>query len=191
MFIRKTVRGIVLVKGRNDTYDPPTGQSSRWKHWMTEQDPKVCSDCKSMQGKIYSLYETADPAPPLHPNCRCRIETMKSIVAGFGTKDGINGADWWLKNHGKLPDYYISWDDLNALDYKRGKPPRKYALGMMIYGGVYRNDDGQLPNDPGRIWYKADIKYYEGHRNDHRIVWSNDGLLFVTYDHYHTYYEIT
>ena len=93
MLIRKTVRGIILAKGRNDTYDPPTGQSSRWKHWMAEQDPKVCAACEAMQGKIYSLYEDANPAPPLHPNCRCEIKVMKSVIAGFGTKDGINGAD--------------------------------------------------------------------------------------------------
>lgn len=72
---------------------------------------------------------------------------------------------------GKLPDYYISRKDLYALGYKWGKPPRKYAL--------------------GRIWYEADINYHEGQRNRHRIVWSNDGLIFVTYDHYHTFYEIT
>ena len=52
MFVRKTIQGIILIKGRNDTYDPPTGQSSRWKHWMTEQDSKVFSACEAMQGKI-------------------------------------------------------------------------------------------------------------------------------------------
>lgn len=136
MFIKKTVRGIILVKGRNDTYDPPTGQSSRWKHWITEQYPKVCSACEVMQGKIYSVYENADPAPPLHPNCRCEIEVMKSVIAGFGTQDGINGADWWLKHNGKLPDYYIGKEDLYGIGYKWGKPPRKYAPGMMVYGGI-------------------------------------------------------
>ena len=190
MFIRKETRGIVLRKGRYDTYDPPTGLSSRWKHWVTEADLNVCSDCNAQRGKIYSLQEAADPAPPLHENCRCRIETMYTVLAGLGTKDGINGADWWIKHYGKLPDYYISWDDLVSCGYKWGKPPRKYAPGMMIFGGEYRNDDGHLPDAPGRIWYKADINYYEGQRNNHRILWSNDGLIFVTYDHYHTFYEI-
>ena len=85
MFIRKRFRGIILVKGKDDIYIPPTGQSSRWKYWMTELGPKVCSACEAMQEKIYSLYEQADPAPPLHPNCRCEIEVMKSVIAGFGT----------------------------------------------------------------------------------------------------------
>ena len=60
----------------------------------------------------------------------------------------------------------------------------------MIDGGEYENKNGHLPSAPGRKWYEADINYYERHRNNHRIVWSNDGLIFVTYDHYHTFYEI-
>ena len=150
MFITKIIRGMILVKGKDDTYHQPIGQSSR-----------------------------------------CEIEVMKSVIAGFGTKDGINGADWWLKHNGKLPDYYISREDLYALGYKWGKPPRKYAPGMMVYGGIYENENNHLPSAPGRVWYEADINYYEGQRNRHRIVWSNDGLIFVTYDHYHTFYEIT
>ena len=170
MFVQKTVQESILTKGRFDTYDPPAGQSSRWKHRMTEMDPKVCSKCEEMQGKVYSLYETPDPAPPLHPNCRCEIEVMKSVIAGFGTKDGINGADWWLKHYNKLPNYYITWDDLYSLGYRYGKPPRKYTPGMMMYGGIYENKNGHLPSDPGRIWYEADSNYFEGQRNQHRIV---------------------
>ena len=60
----------------------------------------------------------------------------------------------------------------------------------MIGGDVYNNDDNRLPDDVGRIWYEADINYRNGHRNDQRIVWSNDGLVFVSYDHYKTFYEI-
>lgn len=60
----------------------------------------------------------------------------------------------------------------------------------MIARGIYFNDDGHLPQVDGRIWYEADINYYEGKRNGHRVLWSNDGLIFVTYDHYETFYEI-
>lgn len=134
--------------------------------------------------------ETVDAAPPLHFNCRCEICAMNSVIAGLGTKDGTDGADWWIKYNGRLPEYYISWEEMYARGYKPGKPPRKYAPDMMIYGGVYSNDNGHLPSAPGRVWYEADINYYEGQRNRHRIVWSNDGLIFVTYDHYETFYEI-
>lgn len=184
------MRGTILRKGKNDFYAPPAGQSYRWKHWVTEHDIKVCVVCKTAHGKIYAMDETVDAAPPLHFNCRCKICAMNSVIAGFGTKDGTDGADWWIKYNGRLPEYYISWEEMYARGYKPGKPPRKYAPDMMIYGGVYSNDNGHLPSAPGRVWYEADINYYEGQRNRHRIVWSNDGLIFVTYDHYETFYEI-
>ena len=34
------------------------------------------------------------------------------------------------------------------------------------------------------------INCKSGKRNTERVVYSNDGLIFVTYDHYHTFYEI-
>jgi len=43
----------------------------------------------------------------------------------------------------------------------------------------------------GRVWYEADINYESGFRNRQRILYSNDGLVFASYDHYHTFYEIT
>ena len=63
--------------------------------------------------------------------------------------------------------------------------------GKMIGGAVYKNKDGKLPQSPGRVWYEADINYGGGKRNRQRIVYSNDGLMFATYDHYQTFYEIT
>ena len=61
----------------------------------------------------------------------------------------------------------------------------------MIGGNVYKNREGKLPGQPGRIWYEADINYTGGFRTHDRILYSNDGLIFVTYDHYQTFYEIT
>ena len=40
-------------------------------------------------------------------------------------------------------------------------------------------------------WYEADINYTGGFRTHDRILYSNDGLIFVTYEHYQTFYEIT
>ena len=54
----------------------------------------------------------------------------------------------------------------------------------------FLNRNTHLPQKPGRVWYEADINYYSGRRNGHRLLWSNDGLLFVTYDHYETFLEI-
>lgn len=63
--------------------------------------------------------------------------------------------------------------------------------GKMLGGDIYKNREGKLPSAPGRVWYEADMNYKSGYRNRDRILYSNDGLIFVTYDHYQTFYEIT
>ena len=78
-----------------------------------------------------------------------------------------------------------------ALGWKKNDKPSKFAPGKMLGKDVYKNDDRKLPVKPGRIWYEADINYVEGYRGPSRILYSNDGLIFVTYDHYKTFYEVT
>ena len=106
-------------------------------------------------------------------------------------KKGVDGADWYLKYYGILPDYYISYEDAEKAGWSSGKPDLHIKCpGKMIARGRYRNDNEHLPSQPGRTWYEADINYERGRRNTERIVYSNDGLIFVTYDHYHTFVEI-
>jgi len=126
----------------------------------------------------------------LHLFCRCYIEPVTVIVAGTATVNGQKGADYWMKHYGRLPEYYISKEDLIALGWKQGEAPANWAPGRMASGGIYYNDDGHLPSAKGRVWFEADINYTNGKRNSCRILYSNDGLIFITYDHYTTFYEI-
>lgn len=132
----------------------------------------------------------SDKKPPLHLHCRCMLTVMGAIISGNATNNGDNGADYRLKHNGCLPSYYISKPQLEELGWSDGERPSKYVDGKMLGGGVYDNENRSLPHKPGRVWYEADINYTPGRRNSHRIVWSNDGLIFVTYDHYRTFYEI-
>jgi hypothetical protein len=110
---------------------------------------------------------------------------METIAPGEAS-----GADHWQFYYGRLPDYYITKKELISLGWERGEPPKRYVPGKMVFGGVYENRNGHLPMAAGRIWYEADLNYYEGRRNGHRLLFSNDGLFFVTYDHYKTFYEL-
>jgi len=167
------------------------GTSTRWKVWVTVIDLKVCLPCKEKHGKIRSRQEASLDEPPLHDHCRCTQPYIETKNAGVATTAGINGADYWLYHFGKLPEYYISYDDAKALGWNPGKGNlTEVCPGKMIARGVYRNDDGKLPTAPGRIWNEVDISYTTIFRGTNRILYSNDGLIFATYDHYKTFYEI-
>ena len=61
---------------------------------------------------------------------------------------------------------------------------------MSIGGSVFYNDDGKLPDAEGRTWHECDIDYDGGMRGPERIVWSTDGLIYYTPDHYETFEQL-
>ncbi len=173
------------------SWKPDFGESNRYKNWIAHLDIRTCYDCRSLHGKIWLINEKPEKEPRLHNMCRCRILVMKTVKAGTATINGLNGADWTLKFESKLPNYYLTSAEAKA----NGWMPKLANLSMscpdkMIFGGEYYNDNGHLPSKEGRIWYEADINYRFGYRNNQRVVYSNDGLIFVTYDHYKTFFEI-
>ena len=116
---------------------------------------------------------------------------MIAKIAGTATLKSQDGADWFLIHTGTLPDYYITAKDASVAGWN----PKFGNLnltcpGKMLIGGIYQNRNGHLPTQPGRIWYEADINYIFGFRGSDRILFSSDGLVFVTYDHYKTFVEI-
>ena len=170
---------------------PQISTSTKYKHWVSMEDLKRRIICAENHGKIWLITETPNPNPPIHPNCRCTIKQMQTIKAGTATVNGYEGADWTLKYDGILPDYYITKEEALAKGWKPGKWPSNFIPNRTITTMAYNNRNGHLPHSTGRVWYEADINYQTGKRNKQRILWSNDGLIFVTYDHYETFYEIT
>ena len=174
-----------------DKWEPNFANSSNYKNWIAMLDLKTCRTCRNMHGKIWLINQKPENEPPVHPNCRCAIRVMKTVKAGTATIKGENGADYTLKHKGTLPDYYITFTDAESLGFRNFLGNLKsVAPNRMITKGEYKNRNGHLPQKSGRIWYEADINYKSGFRNSQRIIYSNDGLIFVTYDHYQTFFEI-
>lgn len=166
-------------------------QSTNFRMSFSIDDDRRCYSCENLHGKIYTKRETIRPKMPQHPFCRCFVKWLKAMTAGTATERGMNGADWWLKHYGRLPDYYIRKESAEKTGWKSkaGNLAEKLP-GRMIGGDEYWNKDGHLPSAPGRKWYEADIDFHRGRRGLERILYSNDGLIFVTYDHYRTFVEI-
>ncbi len=172
-------------------YKPLIHTSSDYTNWIAILDLRTCVSCRKLHGKIYYADELPQKAPPLHERCRCKIVEMMAAFIGTATKEGINGPDVYISKYGRLPGNYITKQQANKLGWINYLGNLGIvAPGKIIGGDVYRNRDGHLPYAPGRIWYEADINYDSGYRNLHRIIYSNDGLIFATYDHYLTFVQI-
>lgn len=59
-----------------------------------------------------------------------------------------------------------------------------------IGGDSFGNMEGILPKANGRKYYECDINYKGGYRGAERIIYSNDGLIFYTNDHYKTFKQL-
>ena len=182
---------IIIVKDvEQKKIEPIVYESKLWKIWRATITANTCYDCASMNGKIFSVDDELIDAVPVHPNCKCVIEALLGVMAGTVTDDGESGADVYLAEYGRLPEYYITKEEAESAGWKRNRGNlADVAPGKTIGGNIYKNRDHRLPEREGRRWYEADFDYSGGVRNDNRLLYSNDGLLFVTYDHYDTFWK--
>lgn len=171
-------------------FKPKVAKSNKWVNWITDFSLRNCAYCADQDGKVFDAKYPPDNIP-VHPNCGCIITKVLSIIAGTATMDGGNGADIWMKLYNCLPENYVTKDVAMGFGWNRMTGNlRKVIPKATIGGDVYYNREGRLPEKLGRMWYEADINYTGGFRNGHRILYSNDGFIFVTYDHYKTFYEV-
>ena len=168
------------------------GNSTKWANWMSQLLYNTCKFCIEQHGKIVDISKLNNKTEvQAHRNCQCVYIPMRTKPAGTATDLGVEGADAYIAYYGHLPDYYINKETAYKLGWNEKKKLSSILPGKVIGGNVYKNTNSKLPYSSGRIWYEADINYTFGKRNRQRIVYSNDGLIFATYDHYQTFYEIT
>ena len=90
----------------------------------------------------------------------------------------------FLRQYGRLPDNFITKKEAQALGWPGGDL-RPYAPGKCIGGDRFGNYEGLLPDEPGRVWHECDIDTLgASSRGAKRLVYSNDGLIYYTADHY-------
>ncbi len=87
----------------------------------------------------------------------------------------------------KLPPNFITKSEAGELGWEGGSV-EKYLDGAAIGGDVFGNREGLLPKADGRIYYECDIDTNgKNSRGAKRIVFSNDGLIYYTNDHYESF----
>ncbi len=97
----------------------------------------------------------------------------------------------YLFEHGELPDNFITKKEAQNLGWdSRENYVSDVAPGKSIGGDRFGNYEGLLPSKKGRTWYEADCYYTKGRRNAHRILYSSDGLVYYTDDHYESFTQM-
>lgn len=88
----------------------------------------------------------------------------------------------------ELPANYLTKNEAYDLGWVSSKGNLwSIGNGLVIGGDRFGNREERLPDAHGRRWYEADVNYEGGYRGSERILFSNDGLIYVTFDHYETF----
>ena len=94
----------------------------------------------------------------------------------------------YLNNYDKLPNNFIRKGEASDLGWESNKANLWDVTDRMSIGGdKFGNREGLLPKKDGRQYYECDINYEGGYRGAERLVFSNDGLIYYTADHYDSF----
>lgn len=96
-----------------------------------------------------------------------------------------------VSDNARLPETFVTKAQARKLGWRPGQPlwKNKKLQGKSIGGDRFLNREKRLPAGK-RVWREADLDYQGGRRNAKRLLYSNDGLRYVTVDHYQTFTEV-
>lgn len=111
----------------------------------------------------------------------------EELIDRGGTYTSKEDVALYLYLYGELPDNFITKSEAERLGWEGGSVER-YAPGKCIGGDKFGNREGLLPKASGRQYYECDIDTLGADsRGAKRIVFSNDGLIYYTDDHYESF----
>lgn len=128
------------------------------------------------------LEQPAEAEPPAQPDEGIRED---------GFYDSKEDVALYIHTFGHLPDNFLTKDEAEELGWVSYKGNLWNVTDHMSIGGDYfGNYEKKLPQQKGRKYYECDIDYKGGTRGAERIIFSNDGLIFYTEDHYESFEQL-
>ena len=104
-----------------------------------------------------------------------------------GTYTSKDDVALYINTYGKLPSNFITKKEAKKLGWEGGSL-EEYAPGKSIGGDYFGNYEELLPEKKGREYHECDIDTKgKKKRGAKRIIYSNDGLIYYTDDHYKTF----
>ena len=126
---------------------------------------------------------TKAPKPTAAPTPR-GTESPVQYGEDYDDKDRVA---LYLHLYGELPPHFITKEQARKLGWTGGEV-EDYIPGGAIGGDYFGNFEGLLPKKKGRSYYECDIDTVgKRSRGAKRIIFSNDGLIYYTDDHYESF----
>ena len=152
----------------------------------TAQPPQTGSGLVSLDDAVnYTTQATGEATAT--PKQEVTAAPEATAIDEDGTYSSKEDVSLYLFNYGHLPENFITKSEARALGWSGGGLD-DFDYGKCIGGDRFGNNEGLLPEASGRTYYECDIDtLHEDDRGAKRIVFSNDGLIYYTEDHYDSF----
>ena len=131
--------------------------------------------------------EPLETEPPEMEPAQTEPEETEALLDIDGWYYSAEDVALYLVTYGELPSNFITKNEARDLGWEGGSVQR-YKEGAAIGGDKFGNREGILPKASGRQYYECDIDTDgKNSRGAKRIVFSNDGLIYYTEDHYESF----
>ena len=119
------------------------------------------------------------------------VPTVEAKIAEDGQYSSKEDVALYIHTYHKLPSNFVTKKEAKKMGWVSSKGNlRVVCEGCSIGGDIFTNTQKVLPVKKGRVYYECDIDYEGGKRNAKRIVFSDDGLIFYTPDHYNSFEQL-
>ena len=116
---------------------------------------------------------------------------VPEVTATPGPMDEAQKLADYIFEHGELPENFITKKEAQARGWQdQYRYVGDIEPGLCIGGDYFGNYERKLPVVKGRKYYEADCFYHGGPRNGYRIVYSTDGHVWYSEDHYENFVEL-
>ena len=144
------------------------------------QSPAV-QQSQTESGEVLSL------APEQAPAAQEDAPGDEAAVVEDGEYTTAEDLALYIHLYGHLPSNFITKKQAEALGWDGGSL-EPFAPGKSIGGGYFGNYEGLLPAAKGRKWTECDVNTRGAKsRGPERLVFSNDGLIYYSPDHYESF----
>lgn len=130
---------------------------------------------------------TSEPSPTPGAEETAPLPPGEEALDENGIYDSREAVALYLYIYGRLPNNYITKSEARDLGWESGGL-KAFAPDKCIGGDRFGNYEGLLPTAKGRTYTECDIDTLgKSSRGAKRIVFSNDGLIYYTQDHYESF----
>ena len=188
---------VTKTETSTNTETEPTETSTDTEQTETTEETTFTETTAQETVSTTQTTQTETAAPPETTTAKTEKTTVTETTAeklsvekdgSYTTPEDV--ADY-IHTFGTLPKNFITKDEAKDLgwDNKKGNL-WDVAEGKSIGGDYFGNYEGLLPKAKGRKYSECDVNYEGGYRGSERIIFSNDGLIYYTNDHYQTFTQL-